>query len=119
MKKLSLLLCLLLIGQAMKAQDSIKDVSVKTRIDSVYVFGFNNKESRDAKGGIWNLKTGKPETPQNYSQAVTDTINGQPVVKLYRQVVWGNHPLNGWEIWMRRDGKWTQCDEQTLTEDKK
>lgn len=106
MKKLFLLLSFLLFGQVVKAQDNVKELSIRTRIDSVYVFGFNTKESRDAKGGIWNLKTGLPETPQNYSKAEPDTIGGQPVVRLYRQVVWGKHPLNDWEVWVRRGGKW-------------
>lgn len=37
-----------------------------------------------------------------------------PVVKLYRQVVPGNHPLNGWETWGRKDGAWVRLDETSL-----
>lgn len=93
------------------ARQKIKDLNIQTRIDSTYVFGFNLKESRSNKGGIWNIKTGKPETPQNYTRAQKDTIDGQPVVKLFRQVALGNHPLNGWEIWTLNDGKWKKISD--------
>ncbi len=88
------------------AQDTTNGLTIKNQIDSTYVFGFDLTQSRSAKGGIWNLKTGKAETPLNYSSMKNDTIDGQPVVKLYREVVPGNHPLNGWEIWMRKEDKW-------------
>lgn len=100
-----------LFSYSAHARHGIKDLNIQTQIDSTYVFGFNLKESRSAKGGIWNIKTGKPETPQNYSRAQKDTIDGQPVVKLYRQVALGNHPLNGWETWMLKDGKWVNMSD--------
>lgn len=103
---------------AVQAQSKSNPLTIKTRIDSVYVFGFDLTESRNAKGGIWNQTTGQPVTPQNYSEAKTDTINGQPVVRLYREVVRGNHPLNGWEIWMRCNETWAQCDDK-IQEEKK
>ena len=87
-----------------------KDLTITTQIDSVYVFGFDLRESRSAKGGIWNLKTGKPETPLNYSKAKKDTLNGQAVVKLYREVALGNHPLNGWETWVHEKGGWVRTE---------
>ncbi len=105
-------LSLTLAGSA-QAQD-IKDVTIKERIDSVYVFGFDLHESRSAKGGIWNLETGKPETPQNYTRAKNDTIDGRPVVMLYREVALGNHPLNGWETWTLKDGKWVEFAEEPI-----
>lgn len=99
-----------LLPSMMHAQD-IKDLTIKTEIDSVYVFGFDLKESRSAKGGIWNLRTGRPETPLNYSTARKDTLNGKPVVMLYREVVPGNHPLNGWETWVLEQEEWTRTDD--------
>lgn len=89
------------------------DLTITMSIDNTYAFGFDLRESRSAKGGIWNLKTGNPETPLNYSQAKADTINGQPVVKLYREVGLGNHPLNGWETWILKDKKWIEYKEDT------
>lgn len=103
MKKL--LVLILALTSAAQAHEQ-NDLTITAKIDSVYVFGFDLTQSRSAKGGIWNLKTGKPETPLNYSTAQNDTIEGRPVVKLYREVVPGNHPLNGWETWMRKDGQW-------------
>lgn len=96
----------------MHAQD-IKGLTVTTEIDSVYVFGFDLKESRSAKGGIWNLKTGRPVTPLNYSTARKDTINDHPAVMLYREVVPGNHPLNGWETWVLKEEGWVRTDDST------
>lgn len=93
------------------AQDANNGLTFKTQIDSAYVFAFDLRESRSAKGGIWSIKEGKFVTPQNFSEAKTDTINGQPVVKLYRQVGLGNHPLNGWETWINKDCKWIRMDE--------
>lgn len=87
-----------------------KDITVATRIDSTFVFGFDLTQSRSAKGGIWNVKTGKAETPLIYSKAKNDTINGKPVIKLYREVVPGNHPLNGWEIWRQKEDKWINIE---------
>ncbi len=83
-----------------------KGLTIKTRVDSTYVFAFDLTESRSAKGGIWNVKTGKAETPQNYTQIKNDTIDGRPVIRLYREVVPGNHPLNRWEAWVLKEGKW-------------
>lgn len=100
-----------LLPSMMRAQDNIKDLTVTSKIDSTYVFGFDLKESRSAKGGIWNLKTGKPETPLNYSTARKDTLDGQPVVRLYREVVRGNHPLNGWETWVLKKEGWVRSDD--------
>lgn len=111
MKRFHFLFFLSLAASTLKAQE-IKNLTVQTRIDSVYVFGINTAESRSAKGAIWNVKTGKPVTPQNYSKAENDTIDGKPVVKLYRQVVIGNHPLNGWEIWMEKDGVFISIDKE-------
>ena len=88
-----------------------KDLTIKTRIDSTYVFAFDLTESRSAKGGIWNVKTGKAETPQNYTQMKNDTIEGRPVIRLYREVVPGNHPLNRWETWVLKEGKWLNAEE--------
>jgi len=88
-----------------------KDLTIKTRIDSTYVFAFDLTESRSAKGGIWNVKTGKAETPQNYTQIKNDTIEGRPVIRLYREVVPGNHPLNRWETWVMKEGKWLNAEE--------
>ena len=102
-------LMLILCG-SVYAQD-IKDLTIKEKIDNTYVFGFDLRESRSAKGGIWNVKTGKAETPQNYTQVKNDTINGQPVLMLYREVVLGNHPLNRWETWVRKECKWINADE--------
>lgn len=88
------------------------NLTIKEKIDSTYVFGFDLTESRSAKGGIWNVKTGKSETPQNYTQIKKDTIGGQPVVLLYREVVLGNHPLNHWETWMLKGNKWIPFEEE-------
>lgn len=88
-----------------------KDLTIKTRIDSTYVFAFDLTESRSAKGGIWNVKTGKAEIPQNYTQIKNDTIEGRPVIRLYREVVPGNHPLNRWETWVMKEGKWLNAEE--------
>lgn len=117
MKRVIYLLAgLLLTGLVLKAQslkaendqtiDVEKDLTITDRIDSVYVFGFDLRESRSAKGGIWNVTTGKPETPLNFTKLRNDTIDGRPVVQLYREVVLGNHPLNGWETWTLKEGKW-------------
>ncbi len=89
-----------------------KDLTIKTHIDSTYVFAFDLTESRSAKGGIWNVKTGKAETPQNYTQIKNDTIEGRPVIRLYREVVPGNHPLNRWETWVMKEGKWMEFEEE-------
>ena len=88
-----------------------KDLTIKTRIDSTYVFAFDLTESRSAKGGIWNVKTGKAETPLSYTKIKKDTIDGQPVIMLYREVALGNHPLNRWETWMLKDDKWINAEE--------
>lgn len=100
----------------MHAQD-IKDLTITEEIDSVYVFGFNLKKSRSAKGGIWNLRTGRPETPLNYSTARKDTLNGQPAVMLYREVALGNHPLNGWETWVLEKDGWIRIDDSEQSQD--
>ena len=102
-------LVLILCGSA-HAQD-IKNLTIKEKIDSTYVFAFDLTESRSAKGGIWNVKTGKAETPQNYTQMKNDTIEGRPVIRLYREVVPGNHPLNRWETWVMKEGKWLNAEE--------
>ena len=93
------------------AQDTINGLTIKTQIDSTYVFGFNLTESRSAKGGIWNVKTGKAETPLSYTKIKKDTIDGQPVIMLYREVALGNHPLNRWETWVQKEGKWVNAEE--------
>lgn len=101
----------MLLPSSVQAQ-STNNLTIKTRIDSTFVFAFDLTESRSAKGGIWNMKTGEAVTPLNYSEAKTDTINGEPVVKLYRQVALGNHPLNGWETWVQKCCcKWVRLDE--------
>ena len=110
MKKRHILLCLLSLCLGAMAQKP-KDLTIKTRIDSTYVFAFDLTESRSAKGGIWNMKTGKAETPQNYTQIKNDTIEGRPVIRLYREVVPGNHPLNRWETWVMKEGKWLNAEE--------
>ena len=110
MKKLQILLCLLFLCLGVKAQKP-KDLTIKTRIDSTYVFAFDLTESRSAKGGIWNVKTGKAETPLNFTQIKNDTIEGRPVIRLYREVVPGNHPLNRWETWVMKEGKWLNAEE--------
>lgn len=97
------------------AQD-IKDLTIKEKIDDTYVFGFDLRESRSAKGGIWNVNTGKPETPLNYTQMKNDTIEGKPVIMLYREIVPGNHPLNKWETWIRKEYKWINAEEDTAVE---
>ena len=110
MKILPIILGLLSLCQGMKAQD-IQNLTIKEKIDSVYAFGFNLTESRSAKGGIWNVKTGKAETPLSYTKIKKDTIDGQPVIMLYREVALGNHPLNRWETWMLKDDKWINAEE--------
>lgn len=102
----------MLLSSSAQAQKS-NNLNINTRIDDTYAFAFDFTESRSAKGGIWNVKTGEAVTPLNYSEAKTDTINGKPVVKLYRQVVLGNHPLNGWETWVMDSSKWVRMDETT------
>lgn len=102
----------MLLSSSAQAQKS-NNLNIKTRIDSTFVFAFDLTESRSAKGGIWNVKTGEAVTPLNYSEAKIDTINGEPVVKLYRQVALGNHPLNGWETWVMDSSKWVCMDEAT------
>ncbi|MBQ0143728.1 MAG: hypothetical protein MJY86_07715 [Bacteroidales bacterium] len=111
MKRFLLLLTTVLaLSSCMCTRNISKTIDVQTNIDGNYAFGFDLKDSRSTKGAIWNLKTGKPETPQNYSRMQVDTIDGQPVVKLYREVALGNHPLNGWETWTLKDGKWICID---------
>lgn len=100
----------ILLPSLTHAQD-IRGLTITTEIDSVYVFGFNLKESRSAKGGIWNLRTGRAETPLNYSMARIDTLNGQIAVMLYRELVLGNHPLNGWEAWVQKKEGWVRIDD--------
>lgn len=102
----------MLLTSSVQAQNA-NNLTVKMRIDDTYVFAFDLTESRSAKGGIWNVKTGEAVTPLNYSEAKTDTIDGKPVVKLYRQVALGNHPLNGWETWVMDSSKWVRMDEAT------
>ena len=111
-RRLVIIICVLLscVG-IMACSKQHKDLTIRTRIDSVYVFGFDLTESRSAKGGIWNLKTGKPETPLNYTKAKQDTLNGVPVVMLYREVVRGNHPLNRWEPWILKEEKWMEFEQ--------
>lgn len=108
MKHFFQLFCLLLSALSLQAQvvKDINNLTIKARIDSVYVFGYDLTESRLAKGAIWNLQTGKAETPQSFTSFKADTIGGVPVMMLYREVVRGNHPLNGWETWIYKDGKW-------------
>lgn len=101
----------MLLSLSVQAQKT-NNLNIKTRIDSTFVFAFDMTESRSAKGGIWSLKENKFVTPQNYSEAKTDTIDGKPVVKLYRQVALGNHPLNGWETWTQKCCcQWIRLDE--------
>lgn len=102
----------MLLSSSAQAQKS-NNLNINTRIDDTYAFAFDFTESRSAKGGIWNVKTGEAVTPLNYSEAKTDTIDGKPVVKLYRQVALGNHPLNGWETWVMDSSKWVCMDEAT------
>lgn len=108
MRPLLFLLLYVLSATSLHAQQAQKpkDLTIKTRIDSTYVFGFDLSESRSAKGAIWNVKTGKAETPLGYTQMKNDTIDGKPVIMLYCEVVPGNHPLNGWETWMLKEGHW-------------
>lgn len=110
MKRAFILFFSLLSAFGVNAQDRTRNLDIKTRIDSVYVFGFDLTESRSAKGGIWNAETGRPETPLNYIKAEKDTIDSVPVVRLYRQVVPGRHPLNGWEVWRKQEGGWICID---------
>lgn len=105
---------LILCGSAY-AQD-IKDLTIKEKIDDTYVFGFDLTESRSAKGGIWNVKTGKAETPLSYTRMKKDTVDGKPVVMLYREVALGNHPLNRWETWVLKEGKWIDAEEDTAVD---
>lgn len=101
----------MLLSSSAQAQKS-NNLNIQTRIDATYAFAFDLTESRSAKGGIWNVKTGEAVTPLNYSEAKTDTIDGKPVVKLYRQVALGNHPLNGWETWVQNGcSQWVSMDE--------
>ena len=102
----------MLLSSSAQAQKS-NNLNIQTRIDDTYAFAFDLTESRSAKGGIWNVKTGEAVTPLNYSEAKTDTIDGKLVVKLYRQVALGNHPLNGWETWVMDSSKWVRMDETT------
>lgn len=113
MKRIYMLTLCLMLSFVTNAQDKTRNLDMKTYIDSVYVFGVDLTESRSAKGGIWNTRTGKPETPLNYTKVRKDTLDSMPVVKLYRQVVPGNHPLNGWETWRRKDGMWICMDGKT------
>lgn len=85
MKRVLILISSLLLPLGMNAQDRVRNLDIRTQIDSIYAFGFDLTESRSAKGGIWNLRTGKPETPLNYMSVKNDTIGSMPVVKLYRQ----------------------------------
>lgn len=57
------------------------------------------------------MKTGRLETPLNYTQVRNDTIDGRPVIMLYREVVPGNHPLNLWEAWILDGSQWVRADE--------
>lgn len=116
MRKIYTVLCLLLFCQVLMAQES-KNLTIKAKIDSTYVFGFDLHESRSAKGGIWNVKTGKAETPLNYTQIKNDTIEGKPVIMLYREVVPGNHPLNRWETWIRKGCKWSSINGEPIKEE--
>lgn len=111
MKRIIALAFCLLLSVGINAQDRVRNLDIKMRIDSVYVFGFDLTESRSAKGGIWNIRTGKPETPLNYTQARKDTVDSLSAVRLYRQVVPGNHPLNGWETWFRKEDGWICVDD--------
>lgn len=100
-----------LIFNPLYAQEKVRfkdidELTVDTRIDSTHVFAYRLKESRSARGAIWNIHTHEAETPEMYSEIQFDTLDGAAVVKLYRQVVWGKHPLNGWEIWTRREKGW-------------
>lgn len=110
MRRAYILAFCLLLSSLANAQERKRDLNIETHIDSVYVFGFDLSESRSAKGGIWNTETGKPETPLNYTKAKRDTVDSVPVVRLYRQVVPGNHPLNGWEIWSRTENGWIRIE---------
>ena len=103
---------LVLILCASAYAQNIKDLTIKEKIDSTYVFAFDLTESRSARGGIWNVKTGKAETPLNFTQIKNDTIDGRPVIRLYREVVPGNHPLNRWETWVMKEGKWMEFEEE-------
>lgn len=102
-----------LLASASLAQEEW-GLNVTKRIDDTFVFAFDLSASRSAKGGIWNVKKRKFVTPQNYSEAKTDTINGKPVVLLYRQVALGNHPLNGWETWAKKGRKWVKIEDSPL-----
>ena len=106
-----------LIFNPLYAQEKVRfkdidELTIDTRIDSTHVFAYRLKESRSARGAIWNLLTHEAETPEMYSEIQFDTLDGTAVVKLYRQVVWGDHPLNGWETWTRRE---KECDDDEFT----
>lgn len=60
----------------------------------------------DAKVQSDDLLNDIPDT-----QIKNDTIDGKPVIMLYREVVPGNHPLNRWETWMQKEGKWLNVEE--------
>lgn len=88
-----------------------RELTITARIDSTYVFGFDLTSSRSARGGIWHEQTGVAATPLCYSRMQCDTIDGQPVVRLYREVVPGAHPLNRWETWAWRENQWIRLDD--------
>lgn len=95
------------------AQDKVRfkdidELTIETRIDSTYVFAYRLKESRSARGAVWNVRTREAVTPETYSEVKLDTLDGVPYMRLYRQVVWGNHPLNGWETWIMKDEQWVK-----------
>ncbi len=100
-----------LIFSQLHAQDKVRfkdmdELTIDTHIDSTHVFAYRLTESRSARGAIWNILTHEAETPEMYSEIQLDTLDGTPVVRLYRQVVWSSHPLNGWETWARQNKKW-------------
>lgn len=100
-----------MIFSPLYAQEKVRfkdldELTVDTRIDSTHVFAYRLAESRSARGAIWNTITHEAETPQMYSEIQLDTLDGSPVVRLYRQVVWSSHPLNGWETWTKRENGW-------------
>ena len=106
-----------LFSSPIQAQDKVRfcdldELTIDTRIDSTHVFAYRLTESRSTRGAIWNTLTHEAETPQMYSEVKLDTLDGTAVVRLYRQVVWGNHPLNGWETWTVKENKWVKLDEE-------
>lgn len=107
----SVVALLLISHSALQAQE-LEGLTIRAGIDSSYVFGFDLRESRSAKGGIWNVRTGKPETPLSYTQMRNDNVDGESVIMLYREVVPGNHPLNVWETWAFREGRWIRVDDE-------